>query len=148
MISFRFDVGWLYLIAGLLMAVVALVLPAMIELEQLSRRAAASNQQLQEREAILASYTSFYDDLASNDASIVQRVRRIQLNEVIEGTPIVTDLSSSQTPLQWVDEKVLTVSPLNVEKEDVSSLSRILSGSGRLWMAAFGVFFIYVGCIK
>ena len=148
MISFRFDVGWLYLIAGLLMAVVALVLPAMIELEQLSRRAAASNQQLQEREAILASYTSFYDDLASNDASIVQRVRRIQLNEVIEGTPIVTDLSSSQTPLQWVDEKVLTVSPLNVEKEDVSSLSRILSGSGRLWMAAFGVFFIYVGCVK
>ena len=148
MISFRFDVGWLYLIAGLLMAVVALVLPAMIELEQLSRRAAASNQQLQEREAILASYTSFYDDLASNDASIVQRVRRIQLNEVIEGTPIVTDLSSSQTPLQWVDEKVLTVSPINVEKEDVSSLSRILSGSGRLWMAAFGVFFIYVGCIK
>ena len=130
------------------MAVVALVLPAMIELEQLSRRAAASNQQLQEREAILASYTSFYDDLASNDASIVQRVRRIQLNEVIEGTPIVTDLSSSQTPLQWVDEKVLTVSPLNVEKEDVSSLSRILSGSGRLWMAAFGVFFIYVGCVK
>ena len=130
------------------MAVVALVLPAMIELEQLSRRAAASNQQLQEREAILASYTSFYDDLASNDASIVQRVRRIQLNEVIEGTPIVTDLSSSQTPLQWVDEKVLTVSPLNVEKEDVSSLSRIISGSGRLWMAAFGVFFIYVGCVK
>ena len=146
--SFKFDVGWLYLIAGLLMAVVAIVLPAMIELEQLSSRVAASNQQLQEQETMFASYTSFYEDISSNDPSIMQRVRQIQLNEVVEGTPIVTDLSASRTPLQWVDEKVLTVTSLSIEKENRSSLSRILSGSGRLWMAAFGVFFIYIGCIK
>ena len=146
--SFKFDVGWLYLIAGLLMAVVAIVLPAMIELEQLSSRVAASNQQLQEQETMFASYTSFYEDMSSNDASIMQRVRQIQLNEVAEGTPIVTDLSASKTPLQWVDEKVLAVTSLSIEKENRSSLSRILSGSGRLWMAAFGVFFIYIGCIK
>ena len=146
--SFKFDVGWLYLIAGLLMAVVAIVLPAMIELEQLSSRVAASNQQLQEQETMFASYTSFYEDMSSNDESIMQRVRQIQLNEVVEGTPIVTDLSASRTPLQWVDEKVLTVTSLSIEKENRSSLSRILSGSGRLWMAAFGVFFIYIGCIK
>ena len=146
--SFKFDVGWLYLIAGLLMAVVAIVLPAMIELEQLSSRVAVSNQQLQEQETMFASYTSFYEDMSSNDASIMQRVRQIQLNEVAEGTPIVTDLSASKTPLQWVDEKVLTVTSLSIEKENESSLSRILSGSGRLWMAAFGVFFIYIGCIK
>ena len=146
--SFKFDVGWLYLIAGLLMAVVAIVLPAMIELEQLSSRVAASNQQLQEQETMFASYTSFYEDMSSNDESIMQRVRQIQLNEVVEGTPIVTDLSASRTPLQWVDEKVLAVTSLSIEKENRSSLSRILSGSGRLWMAAFGVFFIYIGCIK
>ena len=130
------------------MAVVAIVLPAMVELDDLSSQAATSSQQLLESEATYASYTAFYDEISSEDETINERIRQIQLNKEVEGTPIVTDLGSSRTPLQWIDEKVLLVTPVDIAVHDETSLSRLVSGTGRLWIAAFGVFFVFVGCLK
>jgi len=146
--SFRFDIGWVYIVAGLLMVIVAIVFPSMIELDHLSSQANDSNQQLLERKVMFDSYSSFYDELKSEDETINKRVRQIQFNENAEGTPIVTDLAASRTPLQWIDEKVLAVMPFEVKTRKETFLTRIVAGSGRLWIAALGVFFTFIGCLK
>ncbi|MCH2147450.1 MAG: hypothetical protein MK073_06510 [Phycisphaerales bacterium] len=146
--TFKFDVGWLYLIAGLLLAVAAIYIPALIELDHLSNQADESSLQHQYREEMFNSYKSFYDEIQSEDASVKQRVRQVQFNEHASGMPIVTDLAASNTPLQWIDEKVQEISTVKIEESKSSTLSQILSGSGRLWVAALGCFLIFVGCLK
>ena len=144
----RFDFGWLYLITGLLITVVALCLPAMFDLERLKIKADASNQLLLEHEETYVSYINFFEDLKSGDELVLRRIRQIQLNEDVDGTPIVTDLGASKTPLQWIDEKNLKVTSLKVDNPKETSLYLLLKGTGRLWMASFGVFFIFIGCLN
>ncbi len=144
----RIDFGWLYLLCGVVLTVAAIVLPAHQELHTLQQKRDYIQENLADLNYRVQIYSEFLHELQENNPVLLQRILEMQFNLQTEGTPVVIDTSSSQTPLEWVAQRSRRdrVMPLQVEQSSI--LSGLSSGRSRLLLVGAGAFAMFVGFLK
>ena len=71
----------------------------------------------------------------------------MQFNIKPEGTPVVIDTAASHTPLQWIEMKTTSFEKFEVKEHHASLLTSLTSGTGRLWVAGFGITLAFLGIV-
>ena len=133
--------------AGILLAVAAIVVPAAEELSQLElekERLAKTQLQLQHN---LTRYELFLSQVESGDSQIESRIQQMQFHVYPEGTPVVIDESAPKTPLQWINLQLSQPQQLRMESKEKPILVNLVKGTGRLWVAGGGILAIFFGCV-
>ncbi|MGA1517930.1 MAG: hypothetical protein ACO396_09195, partial [Phycisphaerales bacterium] len=142
---FRFDPGWLWIAAGLVIVFVATVVPAQRALEQ--DRADLRQLQAAERRVyrLLEAHDRFLADLRDGNESLLRRLAAANLNRMPIGDEAVLLADSiDRHPIAWIEASV----PIETEMEPVggrSLLELLVTGSGGLWMTGAGILCLFVG---
>ena len=102
---FRFDPGWSFVIAGLLLLVTAVLIPAQRDLHEL--RNALEVQRAAEDQALrqLGAYDRFLNDLSQAEPQLVSRLAASQLNLMPKDERsmlLVPSLNSTVT--DWIED--------------------------------------------
>jgi hypothetical protein len=142
---FRFDPGWSFVIAGLLLLVTAVLIPAQRDLHEL--RNALEVQRAAEDQALrqLGAYDRFLNDLSQAEPQLVSRLAASQLNLMPKDERsmlLVPSLNSTVT--DWIEDSEPLLVPAVAPYPD-TLLSRLATGPRRLWVLACGAFLVFVG---
>jgi hypothetical protein len=144
----RFDVGWLYLLCGLVLAVSAIVLPAHQDLQNLQVKRSAIQDDLHDLEYRIALYQDFLSDIQEENPIVQDRLLEMQFNKAAIGTPVVIDNSAAHTPLGWIAERARRDRVISTRTEQSSLLTGLSSGRSRLLLVGAAAFAMFVGLLK
>ena len=144
----KFDSGWLYLLCGLILTVSAIILPAHQDLKELAMKRVVIQNNVDELEYQIQVYKEFLQELQHENPELRQRIIEMQFNIQVSGTPVVVDSSASQTPLEWLSQRIRRDTEVPLISEQSSILSNLSSGRSRLFLVGLGVFAIFVGLVK
>ena len=144
----RFDYGWLYLMCGLLLSVAAIILPAHKELEILEHKRDSIQLDVDNLLSQVLVYKSFLNEANDKESQLRHRLFNMQFNINGDGSTVVVDSSSSQTPLDWVAQRARTDRVIDIDVQDASLLSVFTEGRSRLFMFGVGAFTIFIGLIS
>ena len=142
---FRFDPGWLWIAAGLVIVFVATVVPAQRALEE--DRADLRRLQSAERRVyrLLEAHDRFLADLRDGNESLLRRLAAANLNRMPVGDEAILLADSiDQHPIAWIEASV----PVETEPPPAvgrSLLELLVSGQGGLWMTGAGILCLFVG---
>lgn len=139
--------GWFYLVSGLVLTVAAIVLPAHQDLAVLKEKRAAIVDDTADLQHQILVHKAFLNDLNGQDRVLHERMVQMQFNQSPSGTPVVIDRAASKTPLDWVAQRARRDRAVFLEESRQSLLSKMTTGTNRLWLAGVGVFIIFVGLI-
>ena len=142
---FRFDPGWLWIAAGLVIVFVATVIPAQRALEE--DRADLRRLQTAERRVyrLLEAHDRFLADLRDGNESLLRRLAAANLNRMPEGDKAVMLADSiDRHPIAWI-EAAVPVEPEPSPAGGRSLLELLVSGQGGLWMTGAGILCLFVG---
>jgi hypothetical protein len=142
------DIGWLFLLCGLVLAVSAIILPAHQDLENLETKRNAIQSDLDYLAYRIDLYREFLQDIDQQDPIVQQRLISMQFNLAAEGTPVVIDSSASHTPLEWIAERSRRDHVIATHAEESSLLSGLSSGRSRLLLVGGAVFAMFIGFLK
>jgi hypothetical protein len=142
---FRIDPGWPFVIAGLLLLVAGVLIPAQRDLQELRNtleiHRALEDQSIRQ----LAAYDRFINDLEHGDEQLVGRLAASQLNLMPKDERsmlLVPTLNATVT--QWIEDSEPAILP-NPPAYPDTLLSRLATGPRRLWVLACGAFLVFVG---
>ena len=142
---FRIDPGWPFVIAGLLLLVAGVLIPAQRDLQELRNtleiHRALEDQSIRQ----LAAYDRFLNDLDHGDEQLVGRLAASQLNLMPKDERsmlLVPTLNATVT--QWIEDSEPAILP-NPPAYPDTLLSRLATGPRRLWVLACGAFLVFVG---
>ena len=142
---FRIDPGWPFVIAGLLLLVAGVLIPAQRDLQELRNtleiHRALEDQSIRQ----LAAYDRFLNDLEHGDEQLVGRLAASQLNLMPKDERsmlLVPSLNATVT--QWIEDSEPAILP-NPPAYPDTLLSRLATGPRRLWVLACGAFLVFVG---
>jgi hypothetical protein len=142
---FRIDPGWPFVIAGLLLLVAGVLIPAQRDLQELRNtleiHRALEDQSIRQ----LAAYDRFLNDLEHGDEQLVGRLAASQLNLMPKDERsmlLVPTLNATVT--QWIEDSEPAILP-NPPAYPDTLLSRLATGPRRLWVLACGAFLVFVG---
>ena len=142
---FRIDPGWPFVIAGLLLLVAGVLIPAQRDLHEL-RNSLAIHKAVEDRTVRqLAAYDRFLTDLDAAEPQLVNRLAASQLNLMPKDERsmlLVPTLNSTVT--DWIEDSEPMVMPITTAYPD-TLLSRLAIGPRRLWVLAAGAFLVFVG---
>lgn len=144
---FRFDSGWLFIIAGLAVCAAGVLLPAQADLRALEDQL----RLLQDEEARayqrLAAHAEFIDQIDRHEPAIIKRLAATQLNLVPEGDkPVLLAAGETAPVTEWIDNTVVTdIRPGHVEP--ASTLSAWAIGPKRLWLFGGGIMAVFIGLL-
>jgi hypothetical protein len=144
----RIDFGWLFLLSGLVLTVAAIVLPAHYDLEELESRRSEIQVNADDLAFQVKLYEQFLLELQEGDPELTKRIIEMQFNVQTDGIPVVIDESASNTPLEWIAQKVRRDREVSLESAPPSMLTSISHGRTRLFLVGIGVFSIFIGFIK
>jgi len=144
----RFDVGWVYLLCGLILTTVAIILPAHHNLDALLAKKETIISNADDLAYRVEVYTSFLQDATSGDPAFQQRLTEMQFNQSPAGDAIVIDTSAPSTPLAWVAQRAKRMKTVSMKTVHASLLSQFVEGEGRLWLLGLGVFALFVGLVS
>ena len=144
----RFDVGWLYLLCGLVLTTVAIILPAHHDLDALLAKKETIISNADDLAYRVEVYTSFLEDATSGDPAFQQRLIEMQFNQSPAGSAVVIDTSAPNTPLAWIVERAKRTKIVSMHTVQASLLSQFAEGEGRLWILGLGVFALFVGLVS
>lgn len=143
-----FDPGWMFLIAGLVLAAAATLVPATYDLWVMRAQLKHLEAREQENATRLVAYERFITDLAQADPQLVRRLAASQLNLVPRGErPMIVASTAQRPPLDWVESSVPAVRASVVPFPD-SLLSRLTLGRKALWIAGAGAMCIFLGLLS
>ncbi len=144
---FRFDPGWLFIIAGLAVCAAGVLLPAQADLRALEEQLAVLQGEEARAYQRLAAHADFIDQVDRGDPGIIKRLAAAQLNLVPEGDKPVLLAGGDTSPVtEWIDATVdLNLRPPPIEP--VSTLSRWANGTSRLWMFGGGIMSVFIGLL-
>lgn len=142
---FRIDPGWPFVIAGLLLLVAGVLIPAERDLREL-RNALEVHRALEDQSIRqLAAYDRFLNDLKHGEPQLVERLAASQLNLMPKDERSMLAVPTlNATVTQWIDESEPANLPTPAAYPD-TLLSRLATGPRRLWVLASGVFLVFVG---
>ena len=142
---FRIDPGWPFVIAGLLLLVAGVLIPAQRDLQELRNtleiHRALEDQSIRQ----LAAYDRFLNDLEHGDEQLVGRLAASQLNLMPKDERsmlLVPTLNATVT--QWIEDSEPAILP-NPPAYPDTLLSRLATGPRRLWVLACGAFLVFIG---
>jgi hypothetical protein len=142
---FRIDPGWPFVIAGLLLLVAGVLIPAQRDLQELRNtleiHRALEDQSIRQ----LAAYDRFLNDLDHGDEQLVGRLAASQLNLMPKDERsmlLVPTLNATVT--QWIEDSEPAILP-NPPAYPDTLLSRLATGPRRLWVLACGAFLVFIG---
>ncbi len=144
----RLDLGWLYLLCGLVLTSSAIVLPAHHDFDELNKKCIAMQNNVDELHYQIEIYKQFLFDLTEETPQLKKRILAMQLNIQKSGTPVVTDTSASKTPLEWINQRVRRSKEFSLELQQTSILSHLATGRSRLLLIGVGVFAMFIGFVS
>jgi len=141
----KVDVGWLFLLCGLVLAVSAITLPAHQDLTNLQSKHTEIKKDLEHLHYRVFQYQQFLDSLQEQDPDLIKRVSELQLNSPMDGSEVVIDFSASMNPLDWIAQR--TRQPREVETMPLESslLTTISSGRSRLILIGAAAIAMFAG---
>lgn len=144
---FRFDPGWLFTLAGLVVMVASALLPAERDLHELRQQLAA----LEFREAYntqrLQAYDRFMKELAARDPALLRRLAASQLNLMPDDVePLLMATSIESTVSDWIEATVPLESFQPTPPPD-TLLTRLAEGPRRLWLMGGGAAVVFLGLV-
>jgi len=144
----RFDIGWLFLLCGLVLAISAIVLPAQHDLRTLETKRFAIQSDLEDLEYRIELYSKFLQDIELQSPIVQQRLLQMQFNLSPDGTPVVIDSSASHNPLEWIAERSRRERRVDTRTVESSLLSGLSSGRSRLLLVGAAAFAMFIGFLK
>jgi len=142
---FRFDAGWLFVAAGLVLILAAAVVPSERQLHSLRSQLDELKHAERSNDAIISAYARFVSDLDGRDPSLVRRLAASQLNVIPRGeTPLLMASSVNASTSEWI-EATADVEPFEPQPPPDTLLARWTSGRGRLWAIGAGGFLVFAG---
>jgi hypothetical protein len=144
---FRFDPGWMFVLAGLAVCVAGVLLPAQADLHALRQQLGELKSEEARWYSRLKAHGDFLDQIDRGDADLVRRLAASQLNVIPSNeTPVLLAPAGSPPLTQWIDN---TVKPERtpVSTLPISSLSRLANGPDRLWLFAGGIMCVFIGLL-
>ena len=144
----RIDIGWFYLLCGLLLTVAAIVLPAQRALRELETKRVAIQNDFTELQYQIGVYESFLEDLHKHDSELQDRVFEMQMRINPAGASVVIDASASKTPLEWVAQRARRDRFVDMNLKEDSILTGLSSGRSRLFLVGIGAFSMFIGFMK
>ncbi len=144
---FQFDPGWLYLLPGLALCLAAVLIPAQEDLRQLELQRDQLKLDAQHAQLRLKAHADFLSALDQDDPGLYRRLIATQLNLIpAEDTPVLMVATDSAAVTDWIDQTV----PVRPSLERVgpeSRLSRLTTGSSRLWLLAGAMMCLCLGLV-
>ena len=144
----RIDIGWFYVLCGLVLTVAAIVFPAHKDLQELQAKRTVIQQNVAELEYQIQIYESFLKDLYSLNPELHDRIYNMQMRVSPDGAIVVKDASAANTPLEWIAQRARRDRIVHFDSSEDSILTGLSSGRSRLYLAGVGVFAMFVGFIK
>lgn len=142
---FRFDAGWLFVAAGLVLILAAAVVPSERQLHSLRSQLDELRHAQRSNDAIISAYARFVSDLDGRDPSLVRRLAASQLNVIPRGeTPLLMASSVNASTSEWI-EATADLEPFRAPPPPDTLLARWTSGRGRLWAIGAGGFLVFAG---
>ncbi|NBV63037.1 MAG: hypothetical protein EBR71_00900 [Planctomycetes bacterium] len=144
---FRFDPGWLFTLAGLVVMVASALLPAERDLHELRQQLSA----LEFREAYnaqrLQAYDRFMKDLSARDPALLRRLAASQLNLMPDDVePLLMATSIESTVSDWIEATVPQEAFQPTPPPD-TLLTRLADGPRRLWLMGGGAVVVFLGLV-
>lgn len=144
---FRFDAGWLFILAGLAVCAAGILLPAQADLRVLREQTDRLRDEEDRAYARLKAHSDFMDQVDRADPALIRRLAATQLNLVPEtDTPVLLAASATVPVTHWIESAVqLDLRP--PKSAPTSTLSKLANGPYRLWMFGGGIMFVFMGLL-
>lgn len=144
---FRFDAGWLYVVAGLAICAGAILVPVRQDLRELQGQL----EDIRTKEYLLTQQlqtSSFLlDQIDARDEALIRRLAASQLNLVpAERRPLLRSINHSQSVIDWMNATI-RYETISRAEPPASLLDRLTTGGGRLWMFGLGVLCVFMGLL-
>lgn len=144
---FRFDGGWLFVIAGLGLILSAATIPSEQKLHELRTQLEGLRHTERNNFAVMGSYARFVSDFDDHDPSLIRRLAASQLNVIPrDETPLLMASSVNASVSDWI-EATAELDSFEVPPPRDSLLSRWIEGRGRLWAIGAGGFLVFAGLL-
>lgn len=147
---FQLDVGWPWLLSGVLMLLAAGVIPSQLLLQEEQAAVEQLRANHERMTLITESYERFLDELATGDESVVHRLAGAQLGLISKGSePLLMTSTIDEPPTNWIERAVVPETSVAMDHgtADRSSLARLLADSGRLWIFGAALLSIFIGLL-
>lgn len=144
---FRFDPGWPFVIAGLLLLVAGVLIPGHREL--LGLRGELLRQETREQVAFeqLRAYDEFLAGVRESDPEVIRRLAMAHLNKIPAGEEsLLLTPGMNQTVGEWIESSIPDRTVVVPPYPD-TVLARWALGPGRLWMLGVAVMLLFVGFV-
>lgn len=144
---FRFDPGWPFVIAGLLLLVAGILIPGHREL--LGLRGELVRQETREQVAFeqLRAYDEFLAGVRESDPEVIRRLAMAHLNKIPAGEEsLLLTPGMNQTVGEWIESSIPDRTVVVPPYPD-TVLARWALGPGRLWMLGVAVMLLFVGFV-
>lgn len=144
---FRFDPGWLFIVAGMAICMAVVLLPARHDLFMLESQRAALRARELHNNARLRVHVDFLEDVDHADPDLIERLIASQLNLIPQGeTPVLRAAHSADAVQYWL-EMAAPEPDFELPEFPETTLSRLASGPRRIWLMAGGVLSIFCGLL-
>ena len=142
---FRIDPGWPFVVAGLLLLVAGVLIPAQRDLQEL-RNALELHRAAEDRAVRqLGAYDRFLNDLEAGEPQLVRRLAASELNVMPrEERSLLLVPTLNATVTEWIESTEPLAVPTPEPYPD-TLLARLATGPRRLWVLACGAFLVFVG---
>ena len=144
---FRFDPGWPFVIAGLLILAAGILIPGHRELLEL--RGELVRQETREQVAFeqLRAYDEFLAGVRETDPEVIRRLAMAHLNKIPAGEEsLLLTPGMNQTVGEWIESSIPDRTVVVPPYPD-TVLARWALGPGRLWMLGVAVMLLFVGFV-
>lgn len=144
---FRFDPGWPFVIAGLLILAAGILIPGHRELLEL--RGELVRQETREQVAFeqLRAYDEFLTGVRETDPEVIRRLAMAHLNKIPTGEEsLLLTPGMNQTVGEWIESSIPDRTVVVPPYPD-TVLARWALGPGRLWMLGVAVMLLFVGFV-
>lgn len=144
---FRFDPGWLFITAGLVLCVAGVLLPAQRDLFALNQQLEDLRRQEQHLNERLHSHAKFLSAFEADHPVLTKRLAAVQLNLAPAGdTPVLLASGRTGAVADWIEAKA-PPPPASQAKWPDSILSRLATGPYRLWLIGGSVLCVFMGLL-
>ena len=150
-IPIHLDVGWPWLLAGVMMLLAAGVIPSQLHLEEEQIAVQRLQAEYAREERLVETYERFLDEVSRGEETVVRRLAAAQLGLIsADHKPLLLTSGLSEPPTRWIERTALSANRAGFATDATptrSMLTQMLSGSGRLWVFAGALLSIFIGLL-
>lgn len=144
---FRFDPGWPFVVAGLLLLAAGILIPGHRELLELRGELVRQETVEQVTFEQLRAYDEFLAGVRESDPEVIRRLAMAHLNKIPAGEEsLLLTPGMNQTVGEWVQSSIPDRTVVVPPYPD-TVLARWALGPGRLWMIGMAVTLLFVGFV-